>query len=278
MLFWNWGRQNLTALTSILAYERDIDLIIIAECDKDSNDLAEQLNKSVGPREKRFQPDSGFSQRLSIVTTLTNGSLTPIDDGHHYSIREYRQAGVKPILIAGVHLPSKRYQSEHSQTQIAVSFSDAIKLAEQKQGHSRTVVIGDFNMNPFEPGMVGARGLHAIMDRKIAKKVSRSIYGEDHKYFYNPMWSMFDDRKNRPRGTYYYSNSTHVNYFWHIFDHILLRPELLTHYKDDGVKIITRIGGATLRQKSGRPNKRISDHFPILLNLMIESEPSYVDR
>jgi hypothetical protein len=35
------------------------------------------------------------------------------------------------------------------------------------------VVIGDFNMNPFDRGMVNANGFHAVMSRQIAALRSR---------------------------------------------------------------------------------------------------------
>lgn len=263
-------------MTSILTYERGVDLLIIAECTKNSADLAAALNSSSNLQGRRFQVDLGFAQRLTIVSGLEQDSVKPVSDALHYSIREYRPNGEAPILVVCAHLPSKRFQSEQSQQSLAFELANAIKSAEERQGHARTILIGDLNMNPFDSGMVAANGLHAVMDRKIAEQIDRSIFGVEHKFFYNPMWSMLGDRKNRPSGTYYYSNSAHVSYFWHTFDQVLLRPSLLKHYNDNGVKVITRIGGTTLRSKKGRPNKSFSDHFPILLNLTIRSEAKNV--
>jgi hypothetical protein len=38
--------------------------------------------------------------------------------------------------------------------------SNSIKQAEKDIGHSKTVLVGDLNMNPFQSGMVNASGLH----------------------------------------------------------------------------------------------------------------------
>ena len=65
-------------------------------------------------------------------------------------------------------------------------------------------------MNPFEEGVVGAKGLHAVMTRRIAAKGSRVVQGKEYPFFYNPMWGLFGDRQDSPSGTYYYSASEHT--------------------------------------------------------------------
>ena len=97
---------------------------------------------------------------------------------------------------------------------------------EDRAGHQRTVVFGDFNMNPFETAMVSSTGLNAVMSRRIAARVSRKVLGRDYRFFYNPMWEHFGDAKSDTAGSYHYDNSEHVNYFGNVFDQVLVRPEL----------------------------------------------------
>jgi len=47
-----------------------------------------------------------------------------------------------------------------------IRLADEIRREELGIGHERTVLMGDFNMNPFEIGMISATGLHAVMDRR----------------------------------------------------------------------------------------------------------------
>ena len=42
--------------------------------------------------------------------------------------------------------------------------------AETKAGHTRTILVGDLNVNPFEVAVVGAHGLHAVMAKQVALK------------------------------------------------------------------------------------------------------------
>jgi len=69
-----------------------------------------------------------------------------------------------------VHLSSKLYQKQDDHILYSTRLARQIGEAEQSLGHSRTLIIGDLNMNPFESGVVGAEALHGVADRRIAKK------------------------------------------------------------------------------------------------------------
>jgi len=92
-----------------------------------------------------------------------------------------------------VHLSSKLYQKQDDHILYSTRLARQIGEAEQSLGHSRTLIIGDLNMNPFESGVVGAEALHGVADRRIAKKKFRSVQGEKRQFFYNPMWSYFGE-------------------------------------------------------------------------------------
>lgn len=127
--------------------------------------------------------------------------------------------------------------------------------------------MGDFNTDPFEHGFVATDGLHAVMSKAIAERRTRRVSGIDFELFYNPMWSSFGDAGDTPCGTYYYEKAEHVNYFWHIFDQVLLRPSLLGGFSDE-VRVLTMAGSTPLLDGSGRPDRQnASDHLPILFNL-----------
>ena len=143
-----------------------------------------------------------------------------------------------------------------------------INNEEQIIGHKRTILLGDLNVNPFENGVVGTGGLHAVLSRGVASKGSRTVQGVSHEFFYNPMWSCFGDRREGPPGTYYYDRAEAVNYFWNIYDQVLLRPELLDGFDIDSLRILTTAGETSLLNSSGRPDKtNASDHLPVVFSL-----------
>jgi len=78
------------------------------------------------------------------------------------------------------------------------NLSNAIVEEERKAGHSRTILVGDLNMNPFEKGVIAAAGLHAVASRRIAERIERTVQGRSYPFFYNPMWGLLETRRSGP--------------------------------------------------------------------------------
>ncbi len=129
-------------------------------------------------------------------------------------------------------------------------------------------------MNPFEPGLVASDGFHAVMDQKIARRRSRSVQGEDKPFFYNPMWGLMGDSSPGSSGTYYDSKGGYINYFWNTFDQVLLRPDLLNHFSQESLQVISEVGSKSLLAETGLL-KSVSDHLPVLVRLSIERTMNY---
>ena len=118
--------------------------------------------------------------------------------------------------------------------------------------------------------MVGARGFHAIASRRIAAKGHRVVEGEAYPFFYNPMWRFFGDAGTGPPGTYYRRHSDYVEYFWHIFDQVLIRPALLPNFNNEHLRVLTTTGQTDLVTSAGVPAKSVaSDHLPLLFRLRL---------
>ena len=137
----------------------------------------------------------------------------------------------EPILVAAAHLPSKINFSNESQLFESVCLSRAISEVEAGEGHQRTILLVDLNMNPLEPGMVGARGgLNAVMSRRIATRMTRTVQSEKYPFFYNPMWNFLGDRAETG-GTFYFENAEPKRIMRNMFDQVLLRPGLLKEFE-----------------------------------------------
>lgn len=120
---------------------------------------------------------------------------------------------------------------------------DRIRQLENEEGHDKSVLVGDLNMNPFEAGMVSASGFHGVMSRSVAEKGDRQVQEEIYPFFYNPMWSFYGGTTPGPPGTYYYQGTQHITYFWNIFDQVLIRPALLGGFDDKNLEVVTEAGG-----------------------------------
>lgn len=269
-LFWNLGRRPLEHLLADLAFEHAADVVILAESVASSWTLLAELNRRAGS--VYFEAPVLGCTRIRVLVRFDPYYLTTIYEEDHLSIRSLHLPHSIPILIAMLHLPSKRNWNPESQNAESQEVNRAIRNTEQQVGHERTLVVGDLNMNPFEPGMVNANGFNGVMSRTIAAKRYRRVH-RSYPFFYNPMWNLFGDASEGPPGTYYYANSEHHCFYWNMFDQVLVRPDLLNRFDNAHLSIPVTAGGRSLLTSAGIPNKRqASDHLPLVFRLALPTE------
>jgi exonuclease III len=262
-LFWNLNRRELYGFVSNLARQEEADVVILAECPTAPARMLEELNAEAPD----YQYAPGNCGHLHFFTRFESSWLVPLWESHRVSIRRLTLPERQSILVAAAHLPAKITFSQPSQMIETVHLAKSIDEIENSEGHERTIVLGDLNMNPFEMGMVIAGGLHAVMSRRVAERHTRTVQRQKYKYFYNPMWNHLGDN-GEAGGTFYYEAGEHLCYYWNVFDQVLLRPDLLGGLAPKGVRIPTLIRGHSLLQDDGRPDKEMaSDHLPVTLEL-----------
>lgn len=267
-LFWNVGMKSRVELIGSACRENDVDILILAEPGVPSSQVLVNLN-SAG--EVRFDEFSAVPSSLKFYHRFPSNSFKAVFDDGRVSIRRVKPPLGREILVVACHLPSKLYRDAHDQSYAVRKLRRDIIEAEKMAGHQNSIVVGDLNMNPFEEGMNAADGLNAVMDKRVALRRTRTVQGESWDFFYNPMWSRLGDESDGPTGTYYRA-ATHVaDYYWHTFDQVLLRPDLLPFYKKENLKVLINIDGTQLLGDVG-PEKSISDHLPVLLTLDTEKE------
>jgi len=266
VLFWNIGRRNLLkSITGIVA-SRGIDLLILAESRIPLGEVLKALNSE--PSASPFRSTRTLCPSIDIFCRFSSRRIVPESESERMSIRRLSLPTYDEFLLAAVHLPSPLYMSADSQAAELYELSTSIKQVEVRRGHRRTIVVGDFNANPFAPGMVSAAGLNAVMDRTVARGGVRKVRQRIYPYFYNPMWRLMGDDLMGPPGSYFYSRSEDVEYFWHTFDQVLVRPELLDLFQLSTLALLTDDGSESLVNRKGRPRKASSsDHLPLVFEL-----------
>lgn len=265
-LFWNVKKKSLENAITNLALNRSIDVIMLAECATDPVIILEKLNRS---DTSNYSYSPGFGcQKIQLFVKFSEKYIPPIFETDRLTIRHLKLPGLTDVLLAINHFPSKLYWSEDSQALECPNLAASIRKAENQVGHSRTILVGDFNMNPFEKGIVGATGLHGVMSKSIAEKRARTVLGIEYPFFYNPMWGLFGDSTRGPPGTYFDRRAEHITFFWNMFDQVLIRPELINRFDDNYLEIIDSDGDLSFLTEEGLPNESIlSDHLPILFKL-----------
>ena len=249
----------------MFARKADDDVLVLAENGTPVSELVKSLNTGA---ERVFFPDPLDTGNVTTLTRFPVDKRCLIRDTARISIREYKTPLSDSFLVVAVHLPSKLWKMTEDQAMSCARLARLVQEAEEKVGHQRTIVIGDFNMNPFETGLVASEGLHAIADRRIVAKRTRRVQEEDCTFFYNPMWSHFGALDSSPPGTYFSDSGGEVILFWNIFAQVMIRPDFLPYFSDESVSLVTEISGEPLLDNNGHPNKELhSDHLPIVCRL-----------
>lgn len=263
-LFWNVARRELGASVARLAKRHDADIVILVESQTPHAEMFDLLAEHAGDT---FHLPYTLLDRIRIYTRFSAEFTVIQRESPRFAIHHVELPAADPFILAAAHMPDKSHTSEESAHSEFFFFSQDIRAVEEKQGHQRTIAVGDFNAGPFEQGVVSAAGLNAVPSRRIAARGSRTVQGRKHTFFYNPMWNLFGDH-TPPPGTFYYDSSADVQYFWNMFDQVLVRPSLLDRFSTSELAILTSDGDRPLVTPAGLPDgAQASDHLPIVFRL-----------
>ena len=262
-LFWNLARRDIPNAVARIVLENNVDVVLLAENRIPPVSLLRRLNPSDHVR-YHFTP-SVVRTKVDVFVGFSPDFIIPQADEPRASLRKIQLPGRREILLCAIHLQSRAVWEDFDLTQEAVEVNSFIRQEEDNAKHSRTIVVGDFNMNPFSRGLTSANGFNAVMTLKVAHQGERTVAGRNHPFFFNPMWGHFNDGSARPGGTFYYTPSGYESLYWHMMDQVLIRPELISLFEASSLRILDVYSGGSLMNKSGRPE--ISDHLPIIFRM-----------
>jgi len=264
-LFWNTNKNKCLDELYNISNIYKIDIFILAENPATSAELVLNFNRN----RPDYYPQSPISQckKVTIITRFHQKYITPVHETNRITIRKVKTPLIKEFLLVGVHLGDKMSNSPESQSEICNILKREIEKAEKDNKIIDTIITGDFNMNPFESGIVNANGLHATMSKKLAQEGGRIIDSEEYGFFYNPMWNLFGDLNKPNSGSYFYRKAELLCYHWNIFDQVLIRPSLINFFDDSQFSIMDNDGIKTLLNVRSQPDKKYSDHLPLLFTI-----------
>ncbi|MFJ7106177.1 hypothetical protein ACIQU2_00745 [Pseudomonas sp. NPDC098740] len=256
-LFWNTGKKAPDVEISELAASSGANLIALAEYTEDGTSLLHELSKK--GLDFFIIPQIGCD-RITLIASFHYSFISHKREAERYTIKELAVPGRHPILLAFVHLPSKMHVNDQDQVHIASFFKRDLEKAEIEAGHANTIVTGDFNMNPFDDGMMSVVALNSLPCLVTANKKDRVFHGDTHSFFYNPTWNLLGDFVGMP-GTYFHPSPTSLSHYWNTLDQVILRPSIANQLDKSSLKILTIAGSIDLVSNKNRPT--ISDHLPI---------------
>lgn len=257
IVFWNlYKKENSKHIRSLLL-ENDIDIAIFVEYEK--LDLPKLKKDNT---EYYVADNMGVCDRLLFV--YKKGiKYTIRQEQYYYAIHSFIFNN-NSFIIVGLHLPSNMHsKSDDRKEEIPYIINDVL-VEERKQKTEKTLVIGDFNANPFDSELILKNMFNAVLYKEIIRKQDVVTHKKrKYKRFYNPMINYITET-NQHYGTYYYSNGIDA-LNWNCYDQVLVRKELIDNLS--AVRFCKSIGKYSLITKNGVPDKRISDHLPLIVEV-----------
>lgn len=281
ILSWNYeGKTNKYKLGALreLVTENKIDIVVLQE----ASGIKIHSILSTTHTEVIYDKISNGGVRIF----LKNGTFIPRNPARLGYYNKYALLNLRHVKcsesfnIVGVHLYSKVGRTDRKQMWENLPFINEINIWENSSGSENSILIGDFNHNPFDsnindPNVINSRDSRAFIKHQMNYKP----IGVQDKYWYNPMWNLLGDNDpflNTPRVTgTYYLNKRDETQVWNMIDGFMLRPGLMNsiHYKDSKVLTSTTnhkmVKSRTISEHESFIHEFYSDHLPILLTIEI---------
>ena len=259
LLYWNIRNNRIENLISDVIIEKNIDVFIVSEY----KDL--DFDKTLNLLNDNYQLQDSFACEKVRILHKKEIKLTLLREQHRHIISKIH-INEEEILLTALHLPANpNSTSDDRKHEIRKIVSDIVEEERSvyKQKMQKTIVIGDMNASPFDSELVNKDSFNAVLFKKIIDKRSSIKYAhEAYERFYNPMLDYIKEEKES-YGTFYYSSGIGPLY-WYCYDQVLVRKSLMN--KLQKIQFLKNIKGTKLI-KQMRPNKSISDHLPLLVEI-----------
>jgi hypothetical protein len=262
-LFWNVRSSDVEARIARIADLKKLDVILLAEFHGPESAVCNALERDG----KLWQEFGAGSGKVRLFSALPSWSIQEVmcDLNGSHKVFAIVVPGAR-FLLSTVHLHSKMDWNDWSQVGTAMDISKEVARIEDERNLSDTIMVGDFNMHPFDPGMVMANCLHAVPSKSVARRRARKTDGKHYRFFYNPTWTFLSDWGGNRCGTFYLPSAMLMNYFWCTYDQVLVRPSLINRL--GCLQVLEHDGETSLLTNYGLPDKkRGSDHLPLHFSL-----------
>jgi len=231
ILFWNLNKKDLTDVIKEIAEKYDIDIFVFCEYAIDDYKFITSLNN----QSKIFNEVENYDlNRLKVFSSIDTKKFKPLEFSDFWGIYEVERTGYPKFILTTVHLPSKMWFTSDSQSTEIEFLSDDIKESVDKTNNKNVVLLGDFNVNPFEKGMITTKGLHSTMDKRIALTGGRKVQNRFFEFYYNPMWNFLG-----------------------------FSPSLVNFINIKDIEIVIKTKSFNLVNNNARIDKKYSDHLPL---------------
>ncbi|CBK75291.1 Endonuclease/Exonuclease/phosphatase family [Butyrivibrio fibrisolvens 16/4] len=197
-------------------------------------------------------------------------NVTSIQPQRRYTIYTV-DTNVNKYIVAALHLEDRRNYKTAERIHTIQTIVPDIEKNELCNDSDNTIVIGDFNANPYDEEMLSKFGFNAVLFKSLIINEEYTNPNSNRiRRFYNPILHYLSE-ETEMYGSFY-TEQNYMTSYWHCLDQVLVRRKLANNIA--GLQYLKSINNIDLI-KGKRPNNDISDHLPLLVNII---EGAYDER
>ncbi|MBS1686962.1 MAG: endonuclease/exonuclease/phosphatase family protein [Bacteroidetes bacterium] len=178
----------------------------------------------------------------------------------HKQTRYYTTVYIKEInlFILSVHLPSQMFNHERTLREFLKKFRDEIDNKVGSSLRKRVLIIGDFNINPYEGPMIDKDGFLATNSYNARIRI------DERNTYFNPTWQLYN-RGYFP-GTKYFPRPSGFSFDiteFHFLDQVVVSQKFQKEAKATEISIIESTMKFSFFNKAKNKIEQ-SDHLPLM--------------
>lgn len=254
LLFWNLHRNELSNYIINVINEHDVDFAVFSEYDSlDLDKVRAEL-----PGMKLIDNKNGSNRIISVCKKEFEIMHVRPQSRYVLYLFKYKE---NRYALAGIHLKDRRNGTKADRESTAREILIDLKDDVFKKGADNTIIIGDFNANPYDEEMLDVHGFHSVLFKDVIEKDEyRTHNGKEYKRLYNPVLNYISEDE-KMYGSFYHTSGSNTS-VWYCLDQVLVAKPLI--HRISKMSYLKRIGKIDLCQSAG-PNHEISDHLPLLI-------------
>lgn len=200
LLFWNLHNNSNEKWIKELLYEHKIDIAIFSEFQNTKFDYITS--------ERDYIHVKGYGGCEKITMLCKSNILTSIYREQDRYALYVIDGCYKKYILAGIHLPAPPSSDAEARKNVIRDVVLDVCELEKKQGLYNTIVIGDFNCNPFDEEVIQKDSFNAVLFKSLIEKNEFISYQRKrYRRFYNPLIDYISE-KSMNYGSVYYSSGS----------------------------------------------------------------------
>ena len=256
LLFWNLKKNSINNYLIECLNENEIDVAVLAEYSGLDFDYIESVSE--------YSHIEGFGGSDKITMLVKTGIEVIVKrESSRYVIYHIVFNGFEYNLV-GTHLQDRIHTDKEIRILTIGRLVNDLSNLERSSNCNNSMIIGDFNANPFDDELLRISAFNAVLFKKVIEKSeTRTVDNKKYRRFYNPILNYLSE-DTETYGSYYHIGDSNSP-IWHSLDQFIVRKPLMNKITD--FRYIKTIDGKSLI-KSVMPNKDISDHLPLIVTVL----------